>query len=193
MVHPRKIGDSIRLLRIAVANPTSLANNALNFNSLPFDACFVSETSTTGCVKNFLAKTYKKEGLHYLWGCDVPALHRCRDASESRRGSAMGVCMLFRASITMRSSREELPEHWDKTCRILVSFMHLRGMTIRMVCLYGVQPSAPDAFAKNLSLWQAVLQIVSACDMPTLIGGDFNLRPQSMSLHVVIFPRLRVC
>lgn len=182
MVQPHKVGDSISLLRIAVANPTSLAKNALNFNSLPFDACFVSETSATGYVKNSLAKIYKKEGLHFLWGCDVPALHRCRDASESKRGSAVGVCMLFRPTITMRPTREALPEHWDKTCRILVTFMHLRGMTIRCVCLYGVQSSAPDAFAKNVSLWQAVLQIVSACDMPTLIGGDFNLRPQSMSL-----------
>lgn len=52
MVQPHKVGDSISLLRIAVANPTSLAKNALNFNSLPFDACFVSETSATGYVKN---------------------------------------------------------------------------------------------------------------------------------------------
>lgn len=56
MVQPHKVGDSISLLRIAVANPTSLAKNALNFNSLPFDACFVSETSATGYVKNSLAK-----------------------------------------------------------------------------------------------------------------------------------------
>lgn len=96
--------------------------------------------------------------------------------------------MLGRPSVTLRPSRDKLPEHWDRTCRIMVSYMQLPAFTVRLVCLYGVQPSASDAFVKNNSLWQAVLQIVSSCDMPTLIAGDFNMRPQKLQMWHC-FPR----
>ena len=176
------VKKEISLLKVAVVNPTSLANNASKFKSLDFDVCFVSESSATKLVKQQYEKAYKKEGLHFVWGCDVPSLTLCRDASESKRGSSLGVCMLGRSSVTLRPSRDKLPEHWDRTCRIMVSYMQLPAFTVRLVCLYGVQPSAVDAFVKNNSLWQAVLQIVSSCDMPTLIAGDFNMKPQKLQM-----------
>ena len=176
------VKGEISLLKVAVVNPTSLANNASKFESLDFDICFISESSATKFVKQQHEKNYKKMGMHFVWGCDVPSLTLCRDASESRRGSALGVCMISRSSVTIRPARDKLPEHWDRTCRIMVSYMQLPAFTVRLVCLYGVQPSAHDAFVKNNSLWQAVLQIVSSCDMPTLIAGDFNMRPQKVHL-----------
>ena len=176
------VRKEISLLKVAVVNPTSLANNASKFKTLDFDLCFVSESSATKSVKQQYEKNYKKLGMHFTWGCDVPSLTLCRDASESRRGSALGVCMISRSTVTLRPTRDKLPEHWDRTCRIMVSYMQLPAFTVRLVCLYGVQPSAHDAFVKNNSLWQAVLQIVSSCDMPTLIAGDFNMRPQKAQL-----------
>ena len=170
------------MLQIAVANPTSLARNAEKFNSFSFDICMVSETSATKYVQRAYSAQYKKQGLHLVWGCDVPSQQLRRDATESIRGLALGVALIARPSVTIRPTRQRLPEHWERTCRIMTGFAQLPSMSIRLICVYGVQCSAQGSFQKNLSIWRLILHLCSQSDMPTIIGGDFNLRPQSLNL-----------
>ena len=167
-----------------MVNPTSLSSNASKFASLPFDLCFVSETSATEQVQIPLQKQYKKEGVNILWGCPVPPQRMCLNRCVSIRGSSLGVAVMARcvgsSQVTLRCAREPLPGHWTDTCRVMLAYAHIPGMVVRCISVYGVQSTAPGARSKNLTLWYFLLGILQSSDIPTLVGGDFNVRPQNM-------------
>lgn len=169
------------MLRVAVTNPTALSNNADAFSALPFDLCMVSETSTTMVMQRSYSKAYKQKRIHITWGAGVPPLRLCASGEGSIRGSCLGVAVLSRGHVAVRPSRDCLPEHLYNTCRIMVSFAQLSSFTVRLVTIYGVPSAAPGASNKNAVLWAAVLGILQGSDMPTLVGGDFNCRPQAQS------------
>lgn len=167
------------MFTVGVANPTAMTNNASKFNQLPFDVCLVAETSATSFMQKSHSKTYKKTGLKIVWGHPSPSQRICLNDEGSRRGTACGVCILAKATTTIRPTRDPLPGHWDETCRLMVSYVQLPTMTIRLICVYGVQHCAPGALAKNRSLWLALSELLACSNLPTLVGGDFNMRPQS--------------
>lgn len=100
------------MLRVAVVNPTSLSNNYAKFVQLPCDLCLVSETSATKSMQEFHTRAFKKVQIQVSWGCPVPPQKRCIDGSESKRGCALGVCVLSKRGIPLRMSRDILPTHW---------------------------------------------------------------------------------
>eukprot|EP00438_Fugacium_kawagutii_P009517 Skav209790 [mRNA] locus=scaffold1201:11124:13502:- [translate_table: standard] len=87
---------------------------------------------------------------------------------------------MARKGTIIRPSRDLLPAHWMSTCRIVVAFAQIGSMNVRVITVYGVQPKAPHASAKNASLWYALLEILASSNVPTLLGGDMNVRPQNM-------------
>ena len=108
------------MLNIGVSNPTSMINNASKFADIPFDVCFVSETSTILSQQKIVSKNFKKEGINILWGRASPSQRVCSTGVGSIRGSSLGVAMLAKMSptshVTVRPSRDPIPEHWDSTC-----------------------------------------------------------------------------
>eukprot|EP00438_Fugacium_kawagutii_P006845 Skav227868 [mRNA] locus=scaffold383:339556:344490:+ [translate_table: standard] len=94
----------------------------------------------------------------------------------------MGVALINRSSLCARPCRDVLPGHWDETCRVMVSIVHMAFGPVKVVTLYGVQHNATDALKKNVTLWHAILALVSQHDMPTLIGGDVNLSVQDLDV-----------
>ena len=164
-----------------MTNPTTMHDNETKFKDLCCDVCFVSETSTTLKMQKYLAPKYKKQNLQVAWGGAAPPQRICIDGQPSIRGMSVGVAIISKTGFAIRPTREEIPGCWNDTCRIVVSFLHLSTITIRLIGVYGVQCSAYQSKQKNLSLWQFILHLLSSHDMPTLIGGDMNIRPQDLA------------
>lgn len=164
---------------MGVCNPTVLVGAASKLNALTFDVCFVSECSVTKNSQHTCAKELNRKGMQILWGHPAPPQRTCNDHSDSLRGCALGVAVVAKNRVALRPTRDKLPSHWDETCRIVVGFVQIRHLTVRLICVYGVQPGASGAFAKNTSLWHLILELLASSDVPTILGGDFNLRPQS--------------
>eukprot|EP00438_Fugacium_kawagutii_P031581 Skav225868 [mRNA] locus=scaffold810:341328:346295:+ [translate_table: standard] len=100
----------------------------------------------------------------------------------SKRGMALGVAVINRSSFCARPSRDRLPGHWDETCRVMVSIVHTSLGPTKLISFYGVQHNAEDSYHKNVTLWHAILSLAGQLDMPTLIGGDANLRVQDLEV-----------
>lgn len=169
-------------MKIAVANPTSLNGNQGKFASIPFDLCLVSETSATALMQNSISRAFRKETMQVNFGHPVPSRRQCRDMTMSMRGMALGVALISRQPMCARPSRDKLPGHWDETCRVMVSMVHTSRGPLKVVTLYGVLHNAEDAHRKNVTLWHAILSMVCHDDLPTLIGGDANLRVQDLEV-----------
>ena len=163
------------LLRVAVVNPTSIRNKACEFNSLSADVIAVSECAATHSVQKQQSHLYRKVGLRAIWGEPVSS-HRVLDGRETVKGAASGVCVFSRVSV--RESRKSLPEHWRKTCRLLVTYIQLSNCSIRLIVMYGVPAGSSDQAVKNNSLWRAVHSLLIEHNIPTIVAGDFNAPPQ---------------
>lgn len=174
------------MLRIGVSNPTSLSNHAKSFAKLPCDICMLSESSATAAMQPVHSRAYRKLGLHITWGAGVPSQRMCSNGAGSVRGSALGVCILSKRNVAVRPSRGGLPDHWFNTGRIMIAYAQLSSFTVRLISVYGFQHCAPGACSKNQILWHAVLGLLQSSNMPTVIGGDFNCRPQSKSVWPAI-------
>ena len=156
-------------------NPTSIRNKACEFNSIDADVFAVSECAATQPVQKQQTHVYRKVGLKAIWGEPVPS-HRVLEGRDTLKGSATGVCVFSRVSV--RESRKNLPEHWRKTCRLLVTYIHLSNCCIRLIVMYGVPAGSADQALKNNSLWRAIHSLLIEHDVPTIVAGDFNAPPQ---------------
>lgn len=170
------------MLRVAVVNPTSLSNNAASFASLPFDICHVAESSATDAMQKIHTRENKKHRIHITWGHGVPPQRQTASGGGSKRGQSMGVCVLSKGHIAIRPGRSSLPGHWLETCRIMVSFAQMSAFTVRLITVYGVPSAAPGAQGKNSSLWAVILSLLMESNIPTIIGGDFNCKPQCQNV-----------
>ena len=170
------------LLRVGVVNPTTLNNAAWKFSKLSFDLTLVSETSATKAMHHTYAKAFHDFGFRILWGPPVPASRVCVSGADSLKGRALGVCLVASKPIAVRPSRDALPDSWDATCRIMVSYAQLSSFTARVITVYGVPACSPQAAHKNLTLWTAILGLLQESDVPTIVGGDFNVRPDTLEV-----------
>ena len=166
----------VAMFRVAVVNPTSIRDKAHEFCMLPFDVCAVAESSATAATQKHQSHQFKTQGLRVVWGHPVPSQRVLADGRDAVRGVSTGVCCVSRTAV--RESRGNLPLHWRATCRILVTFVHLKQFCLRFIILYGVPGGSQDQMVRNNSLWKAVHAIICEHDMPTIIAGDFNCPPQ---------------
>lgn len=164
------------MFRVAVVNPTSIRDKAHEFCMLPFDVCAVSETSATAATQKHQTHKFKAQGLRVIWGHPTPSQRVLADGRDAVRGVSSWVCCISRTSV--RESRGNLPLHWRATCRILITFVHLKHFCLRFIILYGVPGGSQDQMSRNNSLWKAVHSIICEHDMPTIVAGDFNCPPQ---------------
>ena len=169
-------------LRVGVVNPTTLNNNAWKFAKLSFDLALVSETSVTQVMQQPCAKALNDFGFRTIWGAPVPAARVCLNGQDSLKGMALGVCLIASKSIAVRPSRDDLPQTWKSTCRLMVSYVQLPTFTARVITVYGVPSCSSGAAHKNLTIWTAILGLLQSSDMPTIVGGDFNVRPETLEV-----------
>ena len=167
------------VLRVAVVNPTTLNGAGWKFAELPFDICCVSECSTTAGMQVSCSKEFNNYGLRITWGTPVPSHRAKANGDESLRGAALGVCVVSSKPLAVRPSRDLLPPQWLATCRLMVSFVQLPTFVARIITVYGVPGCSQNSVQRNLTLWTAIFAILRTSDMPTLIGGDCNIKPQS--------------
>ena len=73
-----------------------------------------------------------------------------------------------------------LPQDLLDTQRVTVGHVRVGPLHLRCVAVYGWPANYSDALARNDALLQQVISIVGDGGVPTIIGGDFNVPPQSL-------------
>ena len=113
------------------------------------------------------------------YGAHLVAAHQNVDNDRpSLRGCAVGCAVWSR--FPLRPPFQDLPAEAASTQRACVAFTRIGALHVRCVAVYGWPANHAQAKERNEALMLQVLALISDGGLPTLIAGDFNVRPQSL-------------
>ena len=167
-------------LTITAVNPTAIFNKEDIFTGLNSDVYCMSETSATRYIQKVMQSRLSTIGYKTIWGAPAKP-HRFVSAADDhpdKRGLATGVSI--HARLPLRASRQEEYREWETQGRLVRAFLCAGTLEIQMICLYGIASSNSNARQKTESLLSAAMQLAMETDMPTIIAGDLNHKPENL-------------
>ncbi|CAE7035963.1 unnamed protein product [Symbiodinium sp. CCMP2592] len=159
----------------AVVNPTSILHKVPALLELGADIVALSETSAVQRAQQVTTNAFRRHGFKVHWGWAVQPHCRVESDKTPMRGLAAGVALAAR--VPSRASRPALPEAAAATCRISEAFVRLGALEVRVITVYGVALSEPDARERTNAILQQAFERASQNAVPCIVAGDFNLRP----------------
>ena len=176
-LHP---GPVPTCLKITISNPTSVNHKAEQYTLLNSHIHCVSETSLTESSQVYMSKQYAKCGFKSVWGHPVPSQKIGLTGQPVRRGMSTGVAIL--STLPIKPPAVPTPQQLAQTCRFVEAFVRIGHLTLQVVSIYGFQPSAKDSKEKTNAILAAALSRAEHYKGLTIIGGDFNHRPESLEI-----------
>ena len=173
LASPEDEGSAPPCWRLSVVNPTSLLNKESSLLALGSHVYLLSETSAVAQAQSIVARRLRPTGLSWVWGTPVPE-HRHENAQKSSlRGHAAGVAL---ASVfPLRLPFAPLVSPAAQAHRLALGHIRLGPLHARLVVLYGWPANHAAAAQRNEQLFREALLLIAASNMPTLVGGDFNI------------------
>ena len=159
----------------AVVNPTSILHKVPAIMDLGADVVALAETSAVHRAQQVTTTAFRKYGFKVHWGRAVPSHSRVESDTVSMRGLAAGVALATK--LPSRRPRPDLPDEVAATCRLSESFVRLGALEIRVITIYGVPLSEPDARERTNALLKKAFERASQNAVPCIVAGDFNVRP----------------
>lgn len=178
--NPGPVSSSSLGFSMTVSNPCSLSDKHDHYADMPGHIHCVSETSQTAFAQERTQKAYRSKGLSIQWGHPVPSQRLNRIGCGTVRGLSTGVAML--TSLPHMACQDPLPTGWAETCRIVEGLFRVGPLTLKVVTLYGFQPSLENARTMTNSLLAAALDRAQRFPGPTVIAGDFNFSPMQLEI-----------
>ena len=173
--HPGPYGGSD--ITFAVINPTAILNKADLVSEVGAQVILASETSATALTQQTMRGPLRSKGYQSFWGNPVPEQLQTK-TGVCRRGLSIGTAV-FSQLPARPAIRPYTPEQ-IASCRISECFVRAGPLEIKVVVVYGWPSSTHDAAARNNLLLAWAFERVTACSLPALIGGDFNMLPQTL-------------
>ena len=167
-------------LKVTISNPTSLNQKAEQYSLLNSHIHCVSETSLTESSQTFMSKQYAKCGFGCVWGHPVPPQKIGKTGQPVRRGLSTGVAIL--STLPIRPPAVPTPDQLSQTCRFVEAFVRVGHLTLQVISIYGVQPSAPQSKETTNAILAAALSRAEHYQGLTIFGGDFNHRPETLEI-----------
>ena len=165
-------------LTVAISNPTAILTKKKDLLHLDSQIVFLSETSATSVVQTEFSHNLLGTGFRIFFGMAVTPKRMMIDGRESYRGEAIGTAIM--TSLPSRKPFEKIPDELFNTCRINASVIRMGHLDVLSVAIYGYPNYGNESKRYNDFLLARVYQVVTSAGLPFLIGGDFNIHPQSL-------------
>ena len=164
---------------VEIINPTSVLNKVQTIVDRPADLFFLAETAAVAATQHRVSQQLRRWKYQAVWSPPVAAHCHGDQAGPSMRGCAVGSAIWSRFSL--RPPFQGLAPPVAATQRICVAYSRIGALHFRCIAVYGWPANHAQAKQLNDSLLQQVLDIAADGGVPTLIAGDFNVRPQSLA------------
>ena len=163
---------------VAVVNPTAVNGKAHVLAQLGAQVIFLSETSAVQQVQDNTGKELKSREFHTVWGMPVDAHVSQKTGQPTLRGFAAGVAVA--SCLPLARAPVPLAPDAAATQRVVEGVLRLGDIQLRVISWYGFPSCHVDAKERNDKLLRMVLDRVALSRVPTLIGGDANVRVQDL-------------
>ena len=174
-------------VRITTLNPTAIFRKESVLTDIGHEVYLLSENSATSTVQAKMTHILRQCGMQSLWGSPAPP-HRVdaeADAdNEYIRGAPVGVSI--HAVFPLIPTRTEAELEWVQVGRLLRGYVQIGAWQIQLIVIYGLQASQPSARPRTEQLLQAAARMALEVNIPTVIGGDLNHRPEQFETWKIL-------
>ena len=145
---------------------------------LAIDAqCYcLAETSATETIQKTMTPIACQKGFRPFWSSPVRSRQVFEFDRPAYRGESIGTCCL--TDLPSRHCPLEFSDDLVASCRVSNCIIRFGALDVLVITIYGLTASIPEARKANDYLLASIFQYMSSTKLPTLIGGDFNLRPE---------------
>ena len=176
--NPGPSGKMCQQLTVTVCNPTAILSKVNEIAGMQSTLTLLSETSATKAVQTEFSQSIKACGYRIFYGPPVVAKRILVDGRESYRGEAIGTAIMTK--LPSRKSFCDIPNDLKNSCRVNSAVVRIQNLEVMVVAVYGYPYNGPDSKRCNDILLARIYQFVTSCGLPFIIGGDFNMVPQSL-------------
>ena len=159
-------------ITFAVINPTAILNKASTVAEV--NAHVVLATFQTQLA---MRMPFQRLGYKCYWSRPVPEQQQVK-VGLCKRGLSTGTAVFSR--LPSRGAIQPFAPEQDASCRISECFVRVGSIEIKVIVVYGWPSSTPEAAVRNNLLLAWAYERATSCTVPALIGGDFNMLPQSL-------------
>ena len=160
-----------------VTNPTALHQKAGTYMDLAHcaGAHFVgaSETSATMRVQNSFASQMRRWKWRSCFSGPAPDHRLKADGGDSLRGKAVGTAAF--SMLPLRAVRDQLPDQWRDSLRLLHVVLSLGVLQIQVLIMYGLVAPVQGSATYNNAMMDAAIQASSRLPLPAIFMGGFNM------------------
>ena len=173
-------GGQLSVVKFTVCNPSAIFGKTDEFRALGGDLVFVAETSATATALPIVRKSLKGLGYRSFFSKPVSSLKEDSVARPSLRGEALGTAVL--SKLPSRPLCYSVDPVILESSRVAFSVVRFSGIEILCASLYGFANSHPNYKRLSSHLLMYCFQLAKDVGLPLIVGGDFNVPVQQMSV-----------
>jgi len=183
--HPGPVEDQFAFdihkdnIRVAIVNPTAVYNKLEDILAIDAHCYCLAETSATETIQKTMTPLARQKGFRPFWSAPVKSRQVFEFDRPAYRGESIGTCCL--TDLPSRPSPINFTDDLIASCRVCSCIVRFGVLDVLVITVYGLTGSIPEARKANDYLLASIFEYMTATKLPTLIGGDFNIRPDDLA------------
>ena len=165
-------------VKIAVINPTAVYNKHDDILSIDAHCYCLAETSATEAIQKTMTHEFRQKGFRPFWSNAVGSRQTFEFDRPTFRGESSGTCCL--TNLPSRNCSVSFPDDISASCRVSCCIVRMGALDIQIVSVYFLTGSIPEARKANDYILASIYEFISLSKIPTIVGGDFNIRPEKL-------------
>ena len=183
--HPGPVDDLFPInnqddnIRVAIINPTAVYNKLDDILAIDAQCYCLAETSATETIQKTMTPIVHQKGFRPFWSAPVMSRQVFEFDRPAYRGESIGTCCL--TNLPSRVCPVKFPDDLVASCRVSSCIIRMGALDVLVISIYGLTGSSLEAKKANDYLLASIFQYMTSTKLPTLIGGDFNIRPEQLA------------
>ena len=165
-------------IKIVVINPTALHDKHKEIFDIDAHCYCLAETSATETIQKEMNTVARKNGYTCFWSAPVHSRQIFDFERPSLRGESLGTCCV--TNLPNRSCPIDFTEDVLSSSRLSHNIIRVGSLDILVIVFYGITGYTPESRRANDYLLASAFQLLTETRLPTIIAGDFNIRPEAL-------------
>ena len=165
-------------IKLVVINPTALHEKHHEIFAIDAHCYCLAETSATETIQKTMTTEARKNGYTCFWSAPVKSRQLFDFERDSLRGESLGTCCI--TDLPCRNCPVDFTEDVLLSSRLSHNIVRIGSLDVLIIVFYGTTGYTPESRRANDYLLASAFQLLSETRLPTIVAGDFNIKPKDL-------------
>ena len=165
-------------IKIVVINPTAVHEKHQEIFDIDAHCYCLAETSATSTIQKEMTFEASKNGYTCFWSAPVQSRQIFDYERASLRGESLGTCCI--TNLPCRMCPVDFSEDIVKSAWLSHNIIRIGSLDVLVIVFYGTTGYTPESRRANDYLLASAFQLMCETRLPTIVAGDFNIRPEAL-------------